>query len=169
MPRTPTRKRAKVKPTYHGIKASVVIAIDPGKQSGYAIFGTGGKLLKYGVINDHQEVSPFAGYDSGLALIESQYMGKNAYSAFTIVERQTEFTIRARDAGFQVVKVSPKTWQTAIGIPPFGGYKRPMIKAMARQFAETVTGEPIGHNMQDAADAICIGETFNRKWRVEIV
>lgn len=155
----------------------VVIAIDPATTSGYAVWKEGG-LKEFGIIRDMQEINPFAKYEKGLLIIESQYLGvfkpgknktsrKPVYNPVTLMslsEKKGMFKIRAEDQGFTVAEQHAKTWQSAIGIPVTT--KREGVKPIAMRYAETLIGESIGKGLQDAADAICIGQTFIDKYRI---
>lgn len=146
-----------------GTTYPVVIAIDPATTSGYAVWKNGG-VKEWGVIRDMQEINPFAGYEIGLLVIESQYLAFNPQTSMRISEIKGMFKIRAEDQGFTIAEQNTKTWQSAIGVPI--KTKRKEVKIIAMRYAENLIGKSIGKGLQDAADAICIGQTFIDKYRI---
>lgn len=162
------KKRAKKKNDHsHLIGATfpVVIAIDPATTSGYAVW-VDGEIVKYGIITDYQEDNPFTPYQKGLLIIESQYLGFNPATLMLLTEIKAIFKVRAKDQGFEVAEQNTKTWQSAIGVPIKS--KRATVKRYAKQYAESIVNASIPGKMQDAADAICIGQTFIDKHRIEV-
>lgn len=144
-----------------GTTYPVVIAIDPATTSGYAIWKNGG-LKEWGIIRNAQEENPFIGYKDGLLVIESQYLAFNPQTSMRISEIKGMFKVRAGDEGFVVAEQNTKTWQSAIGAPI--KMKRKEVKIIAMRYAENLI---IGKGIeQDAADAICIGQTFIDKYRI---
>jgi hypothetical protein len=153
-----------------GIKTSCVVAIDPAKVSGYAIWTIDG-LVEWGTLTEGMEGKPFKS-NGGLLLIEDQYYDNkkhNFASTKKIVQRKERFKIRAEDRGYTVIDVYPKTWQTKIGIPPYAGWKRPAVKSASLRYAEHVINSKLSELDQDSADAICLGETFIKTWRVNFI
>lgn len=163
-------KKTKEPKDYTNIIVPCVVAIDPAKVSGYAIWNAKG-LNEYGIIKEGDDKRPFEETENGLLLIEEQYIDRkkgNFRTPKLIAQRKERFKIRAEDQGYRVIEIYPKTWQTAIGIPPFKGWKRDAVKVASKRYAEHIIGESIDKGLQDAADAICIGQTFINAWRVKI-
>jgi len=159
----------------------IIIGIDPGKNTGVAIFklGLNLELLKtfnlrcneyeietYINILD-EEIKPYldgiSNLEIGYTAIEDQYSGKNADSfKKIIISRCFLESWFYNNYGVFCNKIYPKTWQSWLGINP--RTKRAGVKKQAQLYAKT--HYPNIKINQDVADAVIIGLCgFHKKYK----
>lgn len=151
----------------------VILAVDPGAKSGWAIFD-GGKYATSGMCKSQAgrafacEIAAGRAKASGLGLVvvaEKWTPGGKFAGARTMagLGAQWGLWLAAIEAAHipksRVVRVHTQTWRAAI-LQPRRGTRSEQLKLMSIARAEAISGEP--YMDDDRADAICIGQWATR-------
>lgn len=147
-------------------KPHIVLALDPAKAAGFALF-VGGKLVSSGaadgsmwhtLIEAMKVITPFIvtqGNDSICLIEDAVYVGpRNFKGMMTLGLRRGLCQAAAEYFGFRKFEfIGPNTWQHGLG------YKRGgESKAFSAEYAAKHFG--VQHVTHDESDAICIGHYY---------
>lgn len=154
----------------------MILSIDPSFSKGYAyaVF-SGVDCAHSGVVKKAKDntclnvVNLLAGvilcspFDIDTVVIEDQYLARsNPDTLKKMVEARTIAEVilhQVFDA--DVVRISPKTWQTVFGLS--GRTRSATLKECSKAYASSYTGRKIISD--DESDAICMGSFFTNKYR----
>ena len=141
----------------------LVVACDPGtKHCAFAVYWNGKLKKAVKIKSTFEKIKAFfEGIKQEFVLIiEDQYLNLNVHTLKRLVEVRTTVMVLAKL--YNAVKclvVPPQKWQQVeLGLNIKS--KREQRKKIAKMVASEVVGEKIKDS--DIADAICIGDYFNR-------
>jgi hypothetical protein len=142
--------------------AGAVIAVDPGKHSGVAIFDATGRLVYAFEVTSSVEIErTLREYPLPIRAlaIETQYRGPRA--SFPAIAKCVEaaglWKGLARVHGAEVLEVQPAKWQSVLKCKGMGRVKRDRLKRLSRELAAALYGERAKAWSHNICDAVHIG------------
>lgn len=143
----------------------MILAFDPGKETGYAVIDKG-KLIEYGTVKQTGELK-YLGEISDLYLditpeavfIEKPFVGKNPVAICSLARtvQMIRIAVLTEYPEALIVEISPSEVKKAItGV---GNAKKEQVKKMVEQIFKEVAGKDITY---DQSDAIAIAVTGER-------
>ena len=141
----------------------LVVACDPGtKHCAFAVYRRGKLIETVKVKSTFEKIKSFfesIGQDFTL-IVEDQYLNLNVHTLKKLVEIRTMVIVLARlYRATKCLIIPPQKWQRVeLGLHIKS--KREQRKKVAKVIASSIAGEKVKDS--DIADAVCIGDYFNR-------
>lgn len=141
----------------------LIVACDPGtKHCAFAVYKNGKLIKTIKIKSTFEKIKAFfeSLEDVFTLVIEDQYLSLNVYTLKKLVEVRTTVIVVAKMTNAEkCLIVPPQKWQQ-IELGLHTRSKREQRKEVAKIVASSITGKKVKDS--DIADAICIGDYFNR-------
>lgn len=127
---------------------NAIVGIDPGEDTGVVVLGGDGRIRRHAEMSEVsiqaiEQVLEYimtkigAGNSDIVLAIEEQYVAVNIATTIKLVEARVRWEAIAEYRMIEVVRVHPKTWQSAF-LKGSGAKKRFAIKQLARRVAQAI-------------------------------